>query len=382
MTEPRSIRATTGWVARAVQVRLRFLLVLGASAVVIGGWDTWRTYWDRWIAPAGHDSALGAVSGDTEYFCPMDPGVLSDWPGKCSVCNMALVRRSRGDMTPLPTGVVARVQLSPSRVQLGGIRSVVVGFMPLERATRVLGFVVDEGAGPTAFAALGGVDRSELVPRHKVTLSPYPPSGNAPIDATLARIESDGRVPDRALFARSDGSPLDLAVGSQFMAQWSQPASDREPFRSMPSDPPPLKPKEPRALYLCGDHLDVLQLNPGTCPKGGNALVRRPLNADQRMGWWCPAHPQVTGTAGMTCDECEGMPLVPRVVTYRPKGQVLAVPETAVIDTGARRVVYVESMPSTFDAVEVVVGPRCGSWYPVFSGLEGRTEGPPRTGRS
>ena len=82
-------------------------------------------------------------------------------------------------------------------------------------------------------------------------------------------------------------------------------------------------------------------------------------------------HPKLVGTAaGSHCDECGGMALVPRVVTYRPKGQVLAVPETAVIDTGARRVVYVESMPGTFDAVEVVLGPRCGTFYPVVSGLE------------
>lgn len=82
-------------------------------------------------------------------------------------------------------------------------------------------------------------------------------------------------------------------------------------------------------------------------------------------------HPKVTAeNRGAKCNECGGMILVPRVVTYRPKGQVLAVPETAVIDTGTRRVVYVESMPGTFDAVEVTLGPRCGTVYPVVSGLE------------
>src|SRR5262249_29030698 len=43
--------------------------------------------------------------------------------------------------------------------------------------------------------------------------------------------------------------------------------------------------------------------------------------------------------------------------------------ESAVIDTGTRRVVYVESMPNTFDAVEVRLGRRCGDFYPVRSGV-------------
>jgi hypothetical protein len=64
------------------------------------------------------------------------------------------------------------------------------------------------------------------------------------------------------------------------------------------------------------------------------------------------------------------MTLLPRVVTYNPPGQVLSVPESAVIDTGTRAVVYVERMPGMFDAVEVSVGPRCGGFYPVASGLE------------
>ena len=64
------------------------------------------------------------------------------------------------------------------------------------------------------------------------------------------------------------------------------------------------------------------------------------------------------------------MQLVPRIVQYRPAGEVLAVPETAVLDLGDRRVVYVERMPGMFDAVEVVVGPRCDGYYAVLRGLE------------
>jgi hypothetical protein len=82
-------------------------------------------------------------------------------------------------------------------------------------------------------------------------------------------------------------------------------------------------------------------------------------------------HPKVVADrAGASCDECGGMALIARVVTYAPRGEVLAVPERAVIDTGTRAVVYLERMPGVFDGVEVRLGPRCGAFYPVVEGLE------------
>ncbi len=40
------------------------------------------------------------------------------------------------------------------------------------------------------------------------------------------------------------------------------------------------------------------------------------------------------------------------------------------IDGGAKKVVFIESMPGMFDGVEVEVGPRCDEFYPVVRGLE------------
>jgi len=52
------------------------------------------------------------------------------------------------------------------------------------------------------------------------------------------------------------------------------------------------------------------------------------------------------------------------------KGEFVAMPETAVIDTGSRRVVFVETMPGMFDGVEVTLGPRCGDFFPVLAGVD------------
>jgi hypothetical protein len=81
-------------------------------------------------------------------------------------------------------------------------------------------------------------------------------------------------------------------------------------------------------------------------------------------------HPEVVRDAPGKCEKCGGMELEK---TELPGGggaaDVLAVPESAVVDTGARKVVYVESSPGVFDAREVVLGPRAGVHYPVVKGL-------------
>ncbi len=53
-----------------------------------------------------------------------------------------------------------------------------------------------------------------------------------------------------------------------------------------------------------------------------------------------------------------------------PKHEVLSVPESAVIDAGRRKVVYVETDPGVFEGREVVLGPRVGDRFPVLSGVE------------
>src|SRR4051794_36212578 len=89
--------AAAGIIRRAARIataRLRFLAVFLVVFLVIGGWETIQTYWARLTAGAASEQV---ISSDTDFFCPMDPGVLSDWPSKCPICNMTLVRRQKGD---------------------------------------------------------------------------------------------------------------------------------------------------------------------------------------------------------------------------------------------------------------------------------------------
>ena len=49
---------------------------------------------------------------------------------------------------------------------------------------------------------------------------------------------------------------------------------------------------------------------------------------------------------------------------------VLAVPVAAVLDSGVRKLVYVEHSPGEFMPMEVTLGPRTGGFYSVLAGLE------------
>lgn len=359
---------------RLIQVRLRIPLVLLAAALVVGQWDAIRNRWDRLTRSPSHDDpAMHAVTSDTEYFCPMDPGVVSDWPGKCGVCHMALVTRKKGDATMLPDGVIARMQLSPYRVQLAGILTTEAGFRPLLRTHEAAGVVVRREGRAVVRCAVASRRAPWLAAGRAAEVRSRDLPGLGPWAAQVAAVTpetDDGRETLRVEVAVA-GDAERLRPGMAADVTFRVPAAELEPFRAQPSGAPPRRAGEPTRVYGCPDHPDSVGLAPGRCPLDQLTRGLRLLDNSQRVRFWCPMHPAVTADRpGSVCDECGGMALRPRVITFRPPGQVLAVPESAVVDTGARTVVFVESMPGTYDGVEVVLGPRCGDAYPVASGLE------------
>ena len=101
------------------------------------------------------------------------------------------------------------------------------------------------------------------------------------------------------------------------------------------------------------------------------SMPQPPASDKPRVVYWCPMHPEVVQDTPGKCEKCGGMELERKEIPAGPgAGDVLAIPETAVIDTGKRKVVYVESSPGVYDAREVVLGPRAGAYYPVVQGLE------------
>lgn len=76
----------------------------------------------------------------------------------------------------------------------------------------------------------------------------------------------------------------------------------------------------------------------------------------------------------LCCAACEEKIMAdPKLILARlqpaPADEVLSVLESAVIQTGRRSVVYVETEPGVFEGREVVLGRRAGGMYPVIDGL-------------
>lgn len=92
--------------------------------------------------------------------------------------------------------------------------------------------------------------------------------------------------------------------------------------------------------------------------------------------WTCPMHPLAVLPQGGECPVCKmaliQIPGIPASVTSDFERLLLAVPVTAVLDSGVRKLVYVEKIKGQFSPVEIVTGPRTDDSYAVLSGL---TEG-------
>lgn len=106
------------------------------------------------------------------------------------------------------------------------------------------------------------------------------------------------------------------------------------------------------------------------------AGMGRVMAPDLEGKWICPMHPEVIQNEAGHCSVCE-MPLVPtEQMGYTPaeaEAAPLVIPASAVLKTGKRAVVYIQSQHTqklSFEGREIVLGPRAGDYYLVKSGIE------------
>lgn len=124
--------------------------------------------------------------------------------------------------------------------------------------------------------------------------------------------------------------------------------------------------------FTCPMHPQVLQPEHGPCSRCGMLLERipgeGPSAAPAEPRYQCPmkCEGERTHETPGTCSVCE-MQLLP--VPPSGAGALLAVPLSAVLDSGTRKLVYVEREAGLFEPREVVVGPRAGELVPVLQGL-------------
>ena len=354
---------------RVLWARSRFLLAVAGLFVVIALWERFGILWDRavvWLS--GEALTQRGVSPDTEYFCPMCPGVLSAWPEKCPVCKMPLVRRTKGESQLLPEGVTARMQFSPYRLQLAGIKTSPVGYLALEHEIQARGTLHAENL---VTAPISPWDEPLAVAGAPVELTAESlPAGRTiagVIESVVGGTDAEG---SRELHVRLKQPPASLPVGAKLDLVARVPLASAEPYRSQPRGPLPPAEGAHHSYFVCPDHPSWIRTHGGKCPFDERDLEERTLRDDQRLLWSCRWHDDVRATQkNDKCPHCQRGCTSPRVVDYAPAGEVLVVPESAVIDTGEHRIVFVETMPGMFDGVLVELGAAENGYRPVLSGL-------------
>jgi Cu(I)/Ag(I) efflux system membrane fusion protein len=309
--------------------RLRFILLLVGVLALVAAWPTLRNHWDKLTGPP---PLAAAVSMDTEFWCPMCPGVVSEWPGRCPVCRMTLVRRQKGDMTPLPDGVLARMQLSPYRVHLASVHTSPVEFRPLVREIVLSGLLqaADDATRLGLVAEVFEDDIGLVQPGQTVALTTDAFPGQS-FSARVAAVEKELSASQRTLRVRLDvdNSRRELRPGMYLSGVLRMPLADLA---------------SQRRLAL----------------EGWRDRTTASLIASALAGPFGP--PAGSGLDALL------QSAVHQAALHR--GLLPAIPESAVIDTGSRKAVFLECSPGLFDAVEVRVGRHCGDAYAVLAGLE------------
>lgn len=135
--------------------------------------------------------------------------------------------------------------------------------------------------------------------------------------------------------------------------------------------------------FSCPMHPQVLKDLAGACPICEMPLTRIPGTAEvsalatptnaaaAAVRYACPMKCEGTKTYGETgiCPVCN-MKLKPLPVATPSRTALLSVPVSAVLDSGTRRLVYVERSQGLFEPRDVVLGPRTGEFYLVLKGIE------------
>jgi membrane fusion protein, copper/silver efflux system len=398
-------------IVKVVEVRLRFIAILLVTALVIGYWDTITNYWDKWTRSA--PAEVSKLAKGEEFYCPMHPQVVRDnfdpngVVPHCPICGMPLSLRKKGAPSILPPGVTGRVQLSPQRVELAGIEMVEIGYQPLVKQTITVGNVAyDQSRLSRVVSRVNGYVEKLYVDKTYVSVKQ---------DEPLAEIYSPelyASSQELLLAAKRGANAENVAPARQRLELLGVGQEEIDAMIASGKATARLVIRSPRSGQVIGKDIvagarveegmtlldiadltsvwieadvyekDIAYLRPGQAIQATvEAMPNRKFKGEVAAIYSQLDSATRTVRVRFKVDNASGELRPGMFATVRidtpldqidqfKSGQVLAVPERAVIDTGTRQIVYVQREPGLFEGVEVHLGPRVGEFYPVLSGLQ------------
>jgi multidrug efflux pump subunit AcrA (membrane-fusion protein) len=355
----------------------------------------------------------------------MHPTIVREKPDKCPICGMPLSKRKKGEATDaeeaLPPGVVSRKQLTPYKVVNAGVQTVEVGYQPLSKEITTVGFVeYDERKLARIPVRPAGKSRIDKL---YVNVTGQAVKKGEPL-ALLYSPELVNTV-QNLLDARNSGNQDRVRMSRQRLRLWD--IDDKQIDDILRADGKPITHVTVRSP-ISGYVIKKYQVEGEYVEEGARVYDVADLSTvwieaqvyEDQIAFLQEGLPATATTKAFPNREFRGqvafiypfLDTATRTVKVRfdmhnpgnelrrgmyanivlhvpavqlnalPKdasddmkrmheqGLMLAVPDSAVIDTGSRKIVYRESEQDTFEGVDVQLGPRCGPFYPVLGGLK------------
>ena len=387
---------------------LLLVLTLGLAGGAGAAWFLRRP------APGGDDAARKAEA-KTVYTCPMHPTIVSDHPGDCPICGMALVKAGPAEAGGHVHGGAATaeglvtVAIDPQRQQLIGLRTTEVIRGPVGESWRTVGKVaVDETNVHHVNIKVGGfvdtvyvdyVGRS--VKRGERLFSIYSPDLLSVQQEYLLALRTRKALAEGGVATGAGDDLVDAA--RERLRLWDVPESEVERLERTGKPVKNLTMYSPMSgVVTKKDIVMGHRLNEGDMPYEITDLSRVWVLADAyetdlgriRMGMPATLSLQAfpnqafkgrvifvdpildpkTRTAKVRLEfqnpRAELKPEMFGEVTLRTAARDgLRIPADALIDSGNKKVVFVALGEGKFQPREVEVGPITGEQVEVLSGL-------------
>lgn len=402
--------------------RRKLLIVCVVAALVVVAAAVWAIRARGGNAAAhrraGRNPTLGtqpAKKGAARYHCPMHPTYVADRPGDCPICGMSLVPIEEQEEMPKAEGPdvagYTMVRLTPEKQQLIGVRLGEVTRISLDKTIRTVGKVaVDEARLSRVHTKIEGwieklyVDYTgKPVKKGQPLLTIYSPDLVSTQQEYLLALRSQQRLKNSP-FPEVVRSGRELVAASRKRLElWDIPAHEIAAIEKSGEPRKTLTLHAPASGYVLQKNaLEGLYVNPsmdlfliadlsrvwllGEIYETDLPLVRPgqravvTVNAYPGQVWSGRVsyiYPYMEGSTRTVKARLEfanpGMRLKPEMYANIelkiPMGLALTVPEEAVLDSGTRKIVFVDKGEGYFEPREVKLGARADSRWTVLSGV-------------
>ena len=335
-----------------------------------------------------------AASVKQRYHCPMHPTYVSDKPGDCPICNMALVpmEQDEHEAAVAFAGRVA-IKLSPEKQQLIGLTTAPVEMRELQPSIRTVGRVdyAEPNVAWINTKIMGWIEKlhvdatGQYVKKGDPLLEIYSPdlvtaqreylvAGESTKESARRRLELWDITENQIQELESTGKPRKTLVIASPMDGYVVEKTALAGKSVMPGE----------NLYRIADltrvwiYADVYEYEMAHVKAGQQAYVTasyagaRPVIG--KVSYIYPYLEAQTRTVKVRIESPNpNLRLKPEMyvdVGIELAGdKVLAIPASAVIDTGARQIAFVDAGEGRLEPRELHIGTRTDDYFEVISGV-------------